>query len=124
MRCASCGFENREGVRFCEECGGNLEEICPACGAAVPPGRKFCGGCGQALGTSATRVIAPSKLEVATSRFRAPASYIPQHLAEKILTSKSALEGERACGSAACGAGGVMAWERGRGEGARGRGGR
>src|SRR5262249_2652702 len=29
------------------------------------------------------------------SRFGSPESYIPKHLAEKILTSKSALEGER-----------------------------
>jgi len=29
------------------------------------------------------------------SRFNSPESYTPKHLAEKILTSKSALEGER-----------------------------
>lgn len=23
-RCSSCGFENREGSRFCEECGAKL----------------------------------------------------------------------------------------------------
>ena len=23
-RCGSCGFENREGSRFCEECGAKL----------------------------------------------------------------------------------------------------
>jgi len=27
MRCSSCGFENREGVRFCEECGGKVESL-------------------------------------------------------------------------------------------------
>ena len=32
---------------------------------------------------------------VAATRFISPESYIPKHLAEKILTSKSALEGER-----------------------------
>jgi class 3 adenylate cyclase/tetratricopeptide (TPR) repeat protein len=95
MRCSSCGFENREGVRFCEECGGKLEQVCPACGTAVPPGRKFCGGCGQALGTSGTRATVTSPPEGATSRFSAPVSYTPRHLAERILTSKAALEGER-----------------------------
>jgi Double zinc ribbon len=49
MRCPHCAFENRDGVRFCEECGRGLERVCPACGAAVPPGRKFCGGCGQPI---------------------------------------------------------------------------
>jgi Double zinc ribbon len=84
MRCPHCGFENREGVRFCEECGRGLEQACPACGAGVPPGRKFCGACGQSL---------PSG-RVAAS-VTAPAAYTPQHLAEKILTSRGALEGER-----------------------------
>ena len=87
MRCLRCGFENREGVRFCEECGGKLEQACPACGTAVPPGRKFCGGCGEALVTSGSS--AP------TRGVRSPESYTPRHLAEKILTSKAALEGER-----------------------------
>ena len=56
---------------------------CSACGAAVPPGRKFCGNCGQSLSTQTT------------ARFQSPGSYTPKHLAEKILTSKAALEGER-----------------------------
>jgi class 3 adenylate cyclase/tetratricopeptide (TPR) repeat protein len=85
MRCSQCRFENREGVRFCEECGAKLELICAACGAAVPPGRKFCGSCGQALSQPAAQA----------SRFPSPDSYTPKHLAERILTSKAALEGER-----------------------------
>jgi hypothetical protein len=84
IRCAPCGFENRDGVRFCEECGASLEPTCPACRAAVPPGRKFCGSCGQALAEP-----------VPAARFKTPESYTPRHLAEKILTSRSALEGER-----------------------------
>src|SRR5437899_2188052 len=85
MRCAQCRFENREGVSFCEECRAKLELVCPVCGAAIPPGRKFCGSCGHRLSESAA----------SPSRFQSPDSYTPKHLAEKILTSKSALEGER-----------------------------
>jgi class 3 adenylate cyclase/tetratricopeptide (TPR) repeat protein len=85
MKCRQCGFENREGIRFCEECGATLEQACPACRSAVPPGRKFCGVCGQPL----TVVSTPA------SKFTSPEAYTPKHLAEKILTSKSALEGER-----------------------------
>ena len=85
MRCSQCGFENREGIRFCEECGARLELRCSACGTSVPPGRKFCGGCGRPLTSGATP--AP--------RFAAPDAYTPKHLAERILTSKAALEGER-----------------------------
>ncbi|MBI2555105.1 MAG: adenylate/guanylate cyclase domain-containing protein, partial [Candidatus Rokubacteria bacterium] len=49
-------------------------------------GENFCGGCGQALQAAATPP-AP--------KFASPEAYTPKHLAEKILTSKTALEGER-----------------------------
>ena len=49
MKCPKCQFDNREGVKFCEECGTSLELECPNCGARVSPGRKFCGECGQKL---------------------------------------------------------------------------
>src|SRR5437667_5482032 len=55
MRCPSCGHENREGAKFCEEC-------------------------------AAPAVTAPE---------RDPRAYTPKHLAEKILSARSALEGER-----------------------------
>ena len=71
-------------MKFCGECGARLETACPACGAANPPGNKFCGQCGAAL--------VPA---IASTKFASPETYTPKHLAEKILTSKSALEGER-----------------------------
>jgi predicted ATPase/class 3 adenylate cyclase len=49
-----------------------------------PPANKFCGQCGTPLSHD------PSSL-----KFASPETYTPKHLAEKILTSKSALEGER-----------------------------
>jgi len=49
MTCASCGAENREGRKFCAECGSPLAQGCPACGAANEPGEKFCGECGTRL---------------------------------------------------------------------------
>ena len=86
MRCVRCQAENREGRRFCAECGAPLRLACPSCGFANEPGEKFCGGCGIAL------TAAPQTPE---SKFSSPQAYTPQHLAEKILTSRSALEGER-----------------------------
>jgi class 3 adenylate cyclase len=83
--CPQCRFENRQSVSFCEECGAKLDVICPACAAAIPPGRKFCGNCGEPLTGGATPA----------ARFTSPEAYTPKHLAEKILTSKAALEGER-----------------------------
>src|SRR5262245_1050358 len=47
MRCASCGFENPGGMKFCGECGTSLINRCPSCGAENPPHFKFCGKCGQ-----------------------------------------------------------------------------
>src|SRR5262245_43910945 len=49
MRCTACGCENREGVRFCEECGATVTRRCDACGSDVPPAAKFCGACGGSL---------------------------------------------------------------------------
>jgi predicted ATPase/class 3 adenylate cyclase len=49
MRCASCGFDNPEEMKFCGECGVSLEYRCPQCGFASPPGFRFCGACGTAL---------------------------------------------------------------------------
>src|SRR5262245_22662565 len=86
MTCPRCQSENREGRRFCAECGASLALACPACGFSNEPREKFCGGCGDSLQSSPT---------VAQGKFGAGESYTPKHLAEKILTSKSALEGER-----------------------------
>jgi predicted ATPase/class 3 adenylate cyclase len=86
MQCPRCQAENRAGRRFCAECGAPLALPCSACGFSNEPEEKFCGGCGTAL--SAT-------LQVPAPRLRAPQSYTPSYLAEKILTSRSALEGER-----------------------------
>ncbi len=85
MRCPRCQAENREGRRFCAECGGFFALGCPACGFSNELGEKFCGGCGRLLG-------APGR---ASPSFASPRTYTPKHLAEKILTSRSALEGER-----------------------------
>ena len=84
MNCPRCQHDNPSGVKFCGECGTRLESLCPSCKASNPPANKFCGQCGAALGQVA-----------ATSEFTSPQSYTPKHLAEKILTSKIALEGER-----------------------------
>ena len=47
MKCPRCQSQNREGVRFCEECGGRLVTSCASCGAELLPDKKFCGSCGS-----------------------------------------------------------------------------
>src|SRR5262249_51937237 len=86
MQCERCRAENRAGRRFCSKCGAPLALNCTACGFANEPWDEFCGGCGVVLGSTSVP---------AAPRFTAPESYTPQHLAEKILTSRAALEGER-----------------------------
>ena len=49
MECQACGSENREGRRFCSECGVSLASPCPQCAFVNDPGEKFCGGCGVSL---------------------------------------------------------------------------
>src|SRR5215469_17015520 len=51
MRCSKCGADNREGRKFCTQCGSALAAKCPRCGTAMEPAEKFCGECGAALGT-------------------------------------------------------------------------
>src|ERR1041385_149409 len=49
MRCRQCQTENREGAKFCSECGAPLDRVCSACGSTNPPGAKFCNECGAKL---------------------------------------------------------------------------
>jgi class 3 adenylate cyclase len=91
MRCPHCQQENREGARFCAACGSSIAWKCPACGSQPPPGAAFCDHCGTPL-TATTTAATPPSLAPRPQTLQA---YTPAHLAEKILTSKAALEGER-----------------------------
>jgi class 3 adenylate cyclase len=85
MRCPQCRHENPGDAKFCLECGQRLALTCTACATELPAGAKFCKECGAPVGTSAA----------VPSRTPAPDSYTPKHLAERIINSKAALEGER-----------------------------
>src|SRR5207248_494022 len=91
MPCTRCQHENPAGVKFCGECGARLDMPCPACRAANPPGNKFCHECGEPLAAAGAPTTVPSAAPAVPS----PQSYTPPHLAERILTSRGALEGER-----------------------------
>ena len=96
MLCGTCRHENREGAKFCENCGAKLERRCPACAQPVREASRFCDACGHRLDASAPAAAspqpAPSIADHLAQRF---ADYTPRHLADKILTSRAALEGER-----------------------------
>jgi len=81
MQCPRCQHDNPTHAKFCLECGARLPLTCTKCRAELPGSAKFCLECGEQV---AGQIQA-----------RSPESYTPKHLAEKILTSKAALEGER-----------------------------
>src|SRR5438876_317160 len=83
MKCPRCQQDNPAHARFCLGCGARLALACASCGTELPGDARFCLQCGHAL-AAGTSVRSP-----------APETYTPKHLAEKILTSKAALEGER-----------------------------
>jgi class 3 adenylate cyclase len=74
-------------MKFCGNCAQPLAVACRRCGFENPPGFRFCGECAAPLGATDT--------EDASAPERTPRDYTPKHLADKILQSKSALEGER-----------------------------
>jgi ribosomal protein L40E len=84
MQCPRCQCENPQTAKFCEECGTVLLRLCPRCNHEVSPGARFCSECGHHLDAGSP-----------AARFPSPVSYTPKHLADKILTSRSALHGER-----------------------------
>ncbi|HKN14530.1 MAG TPA: zinc ribbon domain-containing protein, partial [Candidatus Binatus sp.] len=97
MTCASCKFDNPSAARFCEQCGTALELKCPRCSATVSTGARFCGACGNQLATPDAPHPEPSSAKPRATSVRADAFVpeVPGHLAEKILSGRAALEGER-----------------------------
>jgi class 3 adenylate cyclase/tetratricopeptide (TPR) repeat protein len=94
MQCPRCQRDNRAERRFCSGCGAELRQVCSRCGFANDPADQFCGGCGTSL-AGAESVVDLQRSAPPDLRASAPRAYTPPHLAEKILTSRSALEGER-----------------------------
>jgi hypothetical protein len=92
MKCPRCAADNREGARFCRECGAGFAAVCPSCGLSVEAGSKFCDGCGASLLAATAPAVAPPPSGAAHG---APASVVPRHLAERILKSEAILQGER-----------------------------
>ncbi|HVA79463.1 MAG TPA: adenylate/guanylate cyclase domain-containing protein [Candidatus Binataceae bacterium] len=88
MHCAKCGFDNREGRKFCAQCGTALNLRCSSCGAENTPGEKFCGECGAALaaGGAAASAHKASELKPTAPGIRVT----PEHP-----DSSAILEGER-----------------------------
>jgi ribosomal protein L40E len=87
MRCPRCEADTPDATKFRIECGLPVRLRCLQCGADTLPRAKFCGACGTPL--TAQNLATPSALPPSLL------SDTPDHLAEKSLTSKAALGGER-----------------------------
>ena len=89
MICPRCQTQNFPDAAFCDACGAPLEVICDACGEPNRREAQFCKKCGQRVNESRAATVRRGE-KPATSDVQPPA-----HLAEKILASRSVLEGER-----------------------------
>ncbi|MBI4193884.1 MAG: zinc ribbon domain-containing protein [Betaproteobacteria bacterium] len=77
MKCPRCQHENPPTAKFCVECAAPFVQACARCGTAMPATAKFCPECAHPAGAAA-----------------GPATRTPRHLAERILGSRAAIEGE------------------------------
>jgi len=81
IACTSCRHENPPGANFCQQCGFHLLLIFANCRTEISPDAKFCHRCGKPTDSTGRH----------NEAIRA---YTPKHLADKILTTRSALQGE------------------------------
>jgi len=79
MRCPKCQHDNAPSARFCMDCGASMTLRCAACGNELPAGARFCPQCGHPAASNGEPAVAA----------------VPRHLAERILESRAAIEGER-----------------------------
>ena len=90
MTCEACGFESPPAFRFCGGCGAVLDASSGSAGASPSQNHGSARGPERSEGREGPRSGSPSPRNAPD-----PRAYTPKHLAEKILASKSALEGER-----------------------------
>ena len=113
MICPNCQAENRQGARFCDNCGSKLDITCPNCGTVNRPGAKFCDSCGHGLALDAgptasseeSSDILPASRDndlappIATGATHQPAieKFMPRELAAKLQSAQTSqgVEGER-----------------------------
>src|SRR6201999_959110 len=84
MQCPACRTENPPRAKFCLECAVPLARRCSSCGAGLPDTARFCMECAQPVPGTAPPPPSP-----------APQTFTPRHLAERILSARADLEGER-----------------------------
>ncbi len=92
MKCSECRDENRDGAKFCNQCGAKLELQCLQCRNLSPPDSKFCSECGHSLPIVAAPLAQDVSFEEKLGKIQ---KYLPNGLTEKILAQKDRIEGQR-----------------------------
>jgi len=82
VRCSSCGSQNHESAKFCNECSALLLLQCPACGVANRTTAKFCGECAAPLAAAPPGPAGGPQLP-------------PQSIAPAALPNSHSVKGER-----------------------------
>jgi class 3 adenylate cyclase/tetratricopeptide (TPR) repeat protein len=82
LNCPRCERECTESQAFCGGCGVPLRWVCSSCAHPNPAEHEYCTECGASLGN------------LLRGR-RSHSVYTPAHLTDRILTTRSAVEGER-----------------------------
>jgi len=92
MQCPKCLNNIQSDSRFCFACGTNLEQRCPDCALVYPGNAKFCSQCGGKLLLSDEL----SRRELSfNAKFERLQRYLPEGLAQKIISQRDKIEGER-----------------------------
>jgi class 3 adenylate cyclase/tetratricopeptide (TPR) repeat protein len=89
LQCPKCRIQNPQENKFCRDCGAKLVASCPDCGSKVLSDDKFCGKCGCRLDLKTT-----PKEPASTSDISRLQRYLPEGLAQKILSQKDRIQGE------------------------------
>ena len=92
MKCPQCRLENREGAKFCKKCGAKLELVCPKCSTLLTPDCLFCDECGSKVSKLLERAPKDLSLDEKLTKIQ---KYLPEGIAEKILSQKNRIEGEQ-----------------------------
>ncbi len=95
VACSACGRKGPTNAVVCAACGVALPRPCRRCGHPNAPDGNFCGHCGAQLQESGIGDRGRARLTSSEPQTLGPRSYTPNHLTEKILSSRSAIEGER-----------------------------
>jgi class 3 adenylate cyclase/tetratricopeptide (TPR) repeat protein len=92
MKCSECRDENRDGAKFCNQCGAKLQLQRLQCRNLSPPDSKFCSECGHGVPIVAAPLAQDVAFEEKLGKIQ---KYLPNGLTEKILAQKDRIECQR-----------------------------